>query len=553
MAFPSSKVLAHAARAREILAVLARHGFAELLSQLDLPAGFWSRLLPAPSPERSLAERIRLAAEELGPTFVKLGQMLSMRPDIVPHEIILELRKLQNNVQALPLADLQPVLTASLGRDPEDVFLEFDESVVAAASLAQVYRARLQDGTQVAVKIQKPDLQDRIEIDFDLAAWLAGLLQPRVAALQPVDLPGVLAEARSGVLHELDFRHEARNQEYFNARNPHPEQVYAPKVHADLSSERVLVMEWIEGTSVHEVSALSEPLRQRLAAQGAESLIRQVFLAGFFHADPHTGNLLVASDGRLCFIDWGLAGHLTRRLRYALADFWIAAVEQDVERVVQIAADLAPVDARPDLRAMEKDVTLVLREELNFAIGRQALGRAMLRLLFLFGQHGISLSRDYALMAKAVISIEEVGRMLDPAFDLRRHTESVLRELQQERLNPRTLLRRSSQVFWNSLSSLQDFPFELRRVVRRLEHDNLAINLQHRGLEDHDDAVKIAANRITLGVIIGSLVIGSSLIVTTGIQPHLFGYPALGIVGYLLSAILGLYVVWDIIRHGRHK
>jgi ubiquinone biosynthesis protein len=156
-------------------------------------------------------------------------------------------------------------------------------------------------------------------------------------------------------------------------------------------------------------------------------------------------------------------------------------------------------------------------------------------------------------MAKAVLSIEEVGRVLDPAFDLRPHTEPVLRELQVERAHPRVFVRRSREMLRHALLGLQELPFEVRRLVRRLEHDSLAINLHHRGLEEHDDAVKIAANRITLGVIIGALIIGSSLIVTTGIQPHLFGFPALGIVGYLLSAVLGLYVIWDIIRHGRHK
>jgi ubiquinone biosynthesis protein len=312
-------------------------------------------------------------------------------------------------------------------------------------------------------------------------------------------------------------------------------------------------MEWVIGTTVNGAAALPEEQRKKLAAQGAESLMRQVFISGFFHADPHAGNIFITNDGRLCFLDWGLAGHLTRRLRNALADFWIASVEQDVERIVQIAADLAPVDARPNLRVMEKEVTIALREELNFTVGRQALGRAMLRLLYIFGQQGIPLSRDYALMAKAVISIEEVGRTLDPQFDLRTQTEPVLRELHKERIHPRVFLRRTTEMMRHTLIGLQDLPFELRRLVRRLEHDNLAINLHHRGLEEHDDAVKIAANRISLGVIIGSLIIGSSLIVTTGIQPHLLGYPALGIIGYLLSAILGLYVIWDIIRHGRHR
>jgi ubiquinone biosynthesis protein len=545
--------LHHAVRAKEILAVLARHGFADLLSQIDLPAGVLQRWLPQPPLRRSIGERIRLAAEELGPTFVKLGQLLSMRPDAVPHDVILELRKLQDSVQPLPFATMRPAFVAALAREPGEVFSEFDETPVASASLAQVYLARLLDGTAVAVKIQKPDLQRRLETDFDLAQWLAGLLHQRVAALQPFDIPTVLADARQGVLLELDFRHEARNQEYFNTLNARPDEVFAPKVFREFSNDRVLVMERIVGSPVSQALDLPLERRSQLAARGAGSLVRQVFLAGFFHADPHAGNIFVAADGRLCFLDWGLAGHLTRRLRLALADFWIAAVEQDTERIVQIAADLAPVDARPDLRAMEKEVTLALREELNFAIGRQEIGRAMLRLLFIFAQNGIPLSRDYALMSKAVLSIEEVGRMLDPQFDLRPHTEGVLRELQKQRASPQMFLRRTRETLRHTFAGLQDLPFELRRLVRRLEHDNLAINLHHRGLEHHDDAVKIAANRIALGVIIGALIIGSSLIVTTGIEPHLLGYPALGIIGYLLSAILGLYVIWDIIRHGRHK
>ncbi len=546
-------VLHHAVRAKEILAILTRHGFADFLGQIDLPAGFWQRLIPGLPERRSPAERVRLAAEQLGPTFVKLGQLLSMRPDALPHDVILELRKLQDHVQPLPFAVMGPVLTGALGREVAEVFSEFNEEPAASASLAQVYFARLRDGTPVAVKVQKPDLLQKMETDFDLALWLANLLHERVPALRPMDLPAVIAEARAAILLELDFRREARNQEYFNRLNPHPERVFAPRLYPEFGSEHVLVMERVNGTPVSAVDALPPEQRQRLAAQGAESLLGQVFIAGFFHADPHAGNLFVANDGRLCFLDWGLAGHLTRRLRNALADFWIASVEQDTERIVQIAADLAPVDARPDLRLMEKEVTLALREELNFTVGRQALGRAMLRLLYIFGQQGIPLSRDYALMAKAVISIEEVGRALDPQFDLRRQAGPVLRELHRERLHPHMFARRTTEMLRHALIGLQELPFELRRLVRRLEHDNLAINLHHRGLEQHDDAIKIAANRIALGVIIGALIIGSSLIVITGIQPHLLGYPALGIIGYLLSAVLGLYVIWDIIRHGRHR
>lgn len=546
-------ILSHAGRAKDILAALARHGFSNLLNQMDLPAGVWQRLLPTPPAPHRPEERLRLAAEELGPAFVKLGQILSMRPDLLPHAYILELRKLQSQVQPLPFAEFRATLVAELEREPEEIFSEFDPVPAACASLAQVYFAKLKDGgDRVAVKIQKPGVERTVQIDLDLAAWLAAQVHKHIETLRAFDLPAAIAEARQGMLRELDFRTEARNQEYFNALNPQPGQVFAPRVYSELCTRRVLVMQHVEGRPVSQPGLPPDQCRA-LAGYGAQSLVRQILLSGFFHADPHAGNVLVTPDGRLCFLDWGLAGHLTRRLRQALADFWVAAVEQDAERIVQIAADLAPANVRPDLRAMEKEVTLALREELNFAVGEQQLGRAMLRLLHIFGRNGIALSRDYSLMAKAVFSIEEVGRALDPEFDLRKQMPPILRELFRERANPRNLARRIREVLHDALLGLQDFPGELRRLVRRFEQENPTINLQHRGLERLDDSLRVAANRIALGVVVGSLIIGSSLLVTTRVGPTLFGYPALGIIGYIISALFGLYVIWDIIRHRRHK
>ena len=362
----------------------------------------------------------------------------------------------------------------------------------------------------------------------------------------------VVEAVREGVLRELDFRHEARNQTYFNTINPDAEHVFAPKVFDHYTTAKLLVMERIDGQPVTS-EGLPIEQAQALAAHGARSIVHQVLVDGFFHADPHAGNVLIAPDGRLCFLDWGLAGHLTRRLRYALADFWVAAVEGDAERVVRIAADLAPSGARTDLRDMEKDVTLALREELNFAIGRQEIGRAMLKLLFVFGEHGIPLSRDYALMAKAVLAIEEVGSVLDPKFDLRQQAAPVLKQLYKERTGPRAMARRSREFLRGAIGGLTELPAAAQRLVRRFEQDDITVNLQHKGLDDLDNSIEHASNRLTLGVVSGSLIIGSSMIITTGIRPLLFGYPALGLVGYLLSAMVGFYIIWDIVRHGSRK
>lgn len=545
--------LSHAGRAKEILGILAKHGYADLINQLDLPEGVWQRL-PHPGGELTTHERIRLTAEELGPSFVKLGQFLSMRPDVLPQPLILELRKLQSNVQPLPYATMKPVLVESLGGDPAEIFDDFNEEPLAAASLAQVYTAHLKERKQkVAIKVLKPDARRTIEIDLDFAQWFADQVHQRSELAKPFNLPAVVAEARKSMLAELDFRIEARNQLYFNLQNPHPDQVFAPAVHEQYSGEKVLVMDYIPGKNVGKTTASLE-VRREIAGRGAESLVRQVLVDGFFHADPHAGNVIVTSDHRLCFLDWGMVGHLTRRLRFGLAEFWTAAVEQDAERIVQIATTLARPDTKPaEINIMEKEITIALREELNFTLGRQELGRAMIRLLNIFGRHGVSLSEDYTLMAKAVLSIEEVGRALDPDFDLRVHTKPVLQELYKTEVGPKAVVNRLRAMLRDTAEGLRDLPMELRRLVRRLEQDDFTINFQHKGLERMDDSLKSASNRLTLGVIIGALIIGSSMIVTTGIHPLLFGYPALGIVGYIISALLGLYVVLGIIRKDGHR
>jgi ubiquinone biosynthesis protein len=214
---------------------------------------------------------------------------------------------------------------------------------------------------------------------------------------------------------------------------------------------------------------------------------------------------------------------------------------------------LAGPGSKPDYRTMEKEVTIALRENLNFAVGDERIGRLILQVIEILGRNGISISRDYALMAKAVLSIEEIGRLLDPAFDLRQVARPVLRDLHRERWSPRALLGKTRALLAATVGRLGDLPVELDRLLRRLEHDDLTVNFQHRGLEGLNESLRAASNRIALGVIIGALIIGSSQLVTTGIRPYLFGYPALGIVGYLLSALLGLWVIWDIFRHGRHK
>jgi len=554
VSFKAFDLLANTVRVKEIVVVLVRHGFAGIIQEIGAPDAWWRPFVPSSREHRSIYERIRLAAEELGPTFVKSCQLLSMRPDLVPQALVSELQKLQDAVQPVAFPAMREVIQEELECELADVFSEFNETPVASASLAQVYFARLKAGNrEVAVKVQRPDLQKTVEADLDLIAIFAALMHQHIARLQPYDLPGIVEEIRAGMIQELDFRHEARNQQFFNAQNPTPDKVYAPEMIGNFTTRRMLVMERIDGRRVEQAELTPEQGRA-LAHDGATSLLHQILIAGFFHADPHAGNVLVTADGRLCLLDWGLAGHLSRRLRYTLADLFLAAAAHDAEQIVQTGMSLAGPRAKPDFRTMEKEVTIALRENLNFATGDERIGCLILKLIEIFGRNGISVSRDYALMAKAVLSIEEVGRTLDPTFDLRKYARPVLRELHHERWSPGALLGKTRAFLASAVGRLGDLPAELDRLLRRLEQDDLTVNFQHRGLEGLNDSLRAASNRIALGLIIGALIIGSSQIITAGIKGYqLFGYPALGIVGYLLSALLGFWVIVDIIRHGRHK
>lgn len=545
-------LLSNAGRARDIATVFARHGFAEIIEQLGPPPGFLKSFVPAPK-GISLWEHLRMAAEELGPTFIKSGQVLSMRPDLLPEDLVYELRKLQCAVSPLPFEQMREVLEAELGK-VEELFSSFEETPVASASLAQVYRATLkEEGLVVAVKVQRPGLEKLVEADLELIAFFAAQLSQRIQALRPYNLPALVLEIRQAFERELDFKNESRNLRFFNATNPFATEIYAPALYEKYTRRSVLVMDFVEGVPLDKATH-SSATAKHLAMAGARSLFHQVLRVGFFHADPHTGNLLIVPDGRLCILDWGQCGQLTRRMRYFLADLFEAAAAMDAERIVASASLLAASGRRPDFRSMEKEVMGVLREHLNYPIGQQQIGRVILALMNIFSRQGIDITQDYCLMAKSVLSIEEAARTLDPDFDLRSAAAPILRDLQKERFSPLTIARQFRRGLVGALSRMGDLPIDLHRLAQRISQDDLTINFQHRGLEELDEAINKASSRLTLALIVGAIIVGSSLVIHAGVKPLIFGgVSLLGVFGYLLSLMIGLWIIWDIFRHGRHK
>lgn len=552
MALKPLEFFANAVRAKEIVTVLARNGFADLLQKLDLPPRLMRALGKMAPEKRSQWERTRIVMEELGPTFIKFGQLLSMRPDVVPEALISELRKLQEKVPPVSFDQIRPILEEGIDCDLNEVFSDFDVEPVAAASMAQVHRARLaSNGEHVAVKIQRPGLQKVVDADFDILLWMAKQAHERIDDLRPVNLPGVMDAMREGLERELDFRREAKSLAYFSKRNEYPDDVKAPRVYEELCSRRVVVMEWVEGRKFDELVPESEEAR-RVSRVGARSMFHQIMINGYFHADPHAGNVRVTDDGKVCFLDWGMTGQLTQRMRYGLVDLFMAFVKADAEQVCRIAMNLADTGKSIDRRKMERDVNLAIREHYNPETGDGDVGRAILSLLYVFGRNGIDLARDYSLLAKAILCVEETGATLDSTFNLKDEFEPVMKRLIRQRRNPKRVATEFRDSVLLGIDQLQAIPEEVLRILKKVEKDNLKVNLQHRGLEELDDTISDASNKITLGIIIGCLLVGSSLIVTSKTPPIVFGFPILGIVGYVLSFLLGLYVAFDILR-GRPK
>jgi ubiquinone biosynthesis protein len=542
-----------AVRAKQIVTVLLRYRFDELLEATDAPPQWLSRIIPPVHGDIPVAKRIRLAIEELGPTFIKLGQVLSTRPDLLPADWIEELAALRDQVKALPFTQIRPLLESELGRPIESVFTAFEETPSASGSLGQIHRAKLLRSEQpVAVKIQKPGLHQTVQTDFEILAWIINQVHLNLPALRAYDLPAVVEELREGLLQELDFSVEARQATTFNALNQFPDDVFAPAVLGEFTTPRLLVSEWVDGTRPTDL-ADSPARRAALARLGGRSFFSQIAETGFFHGDPHPGNILITADNRICLLDWGLVGMLTNGMRHVLVDLFAACGQRDAAAITAIALQLGYRPQRPRHAPLEKAVTTILFKHEEHLRHMENIGSVILELVYVFGSHGIEVARDYTLLAKAILSIERTATLIDPHFNLAAVGAPYVRRLQRQRWDPRHLAATALSRWSTALHPFEELPADLQRVLHQLEAGRLRFQLDHLEVRQATQTIHHAFSRLSLAVIIGSLVIASSLVINTGIQPFLWGYPAIGIIGYLLSAAIGSYVAFDILRSGHPR
>lgn len=544
-------------RYRQILAVLIKYGFGDLLEALKVRhplAGRLPRLRVLKDLEGlSRPERLRLAFEELGPTFVKLGQLLSLRPDLIPPEYSAELTKLQDEVAPFPFKQIKEGVEGQLGRPLDLLCLEFEEQPLAAASLAQVHRAILKDGTEAVVKVQRPQVRETIRADLIILEDLAGFIARYVPESELYDPLGTVRQFSKTLRRELDFVREGRNMELFRRNFAGDETIHIPRVFWELTTSEILTMERIVGIKVTDLEALERAGldRRQIAINGANATLKQIFEHGFFHADPHPGNILVLENNVIAPLDFGMVGRLDQPLQEAIGEMLVGIVRKDVGRIVRALRELGSLYEQVDLGAFRTDLGDFIDRYYKIPLYRLDVARLLDEAMMLMREHRVRLPANLVMMGKALVIEEGISRILYPELDMIALARPYVRRLVLQRLAPQRELRDWGVVLEEASRLLKELPGELRSIMKKIRRGELRAQFEHLGLDRLITEMDRASNRISFALIIAALIVGSSLVMQLQIGPWLFGLPLFGFLGYGFAAVLGLWLVIAILRSGR--
>ncbi len=548
----------HIGRYGEIISVLFKYGFDDLLSTLKVEkyTRLGSRIIPFR--KRRVAkglsrwQRVTLAMEELGPTFVKLGQFMSNRPDILPAGLLAELERFQDRVAPFdPLLSVK-IIEKELGRSMDSVFASFEQEPFASASIAQVHRGILRTGEQVAVKVKRPRIDDVFNVDLEIMYYIAHLFQKHSEEARGIDLMRVVGEFERAVRKEIDFQMEATQMERFANNFKDDPRLHVPYIYRSYSSRRILTIEFIKGIKVSNVDELEKAgIDSRLiASQGADIVLKQIFEHGFFHADPHPGNIIIRPDGVICFIDFGMMGVVSPSLREHLGLVMFGIVNDDPKRIVKTLLQLSRGPAE-DTELLEYEITELIEEYSFLSLKDYNIGDMLRRLLSIIRNHQLIMIPGVYLLIKAMITIEGVGRRLDPEFNMVLHVEPFARRMMKERFSPRNIGFDLYMALMDVSSLIKDFPTDMRDIIRTVKSGKMHIEFEHKGLEPMMMKLDQLTTRLVFAIVLAALVIGSSLVILSNVPPIINGIPLIGIIGFVGAGLIGFWLLYVILRHGK--
>lgn len=534
-------------RYRQILATLIKYGYRDVVSALHLEGlvrPFERAALGEDVPPRERPRRLRLVCEELGPTFIKLGQLLSTRPDLLPEAYTTELASLRDDVRAVPFAEVETILLEEYGRPLSEVFASIDPEPVASASISQVHRAVLPDGRPVALKVRRPGIDRIVQADLDIVRNLAHLAERRLPFLAPYQPVGLAREFERALKRELDLNIERRTMERCRRQLANVPFARVPEVFPAQSTGRALCMEFINGVDVNDLEGLRRigVNPADVADRGARLLLMQIFRHGFFHADPHPGNLRVLPGGIVAPLDYGMFGQLDARVRERIANLLEGLVAQDTERVLRALDSLDVRGEGVDQKALSRDVGELVAAYSDLSLDTLDLGQLLRELVGLIRTHRLRIPPDLVLLIRALVTIEGVGRCLDSHFDIAAQLQPFLRELALQRFSPGRLLGQAAQTTDDLQRIAMLLPEVLGQSLESIKRGGLTVRFDLQHFEDMVKQLIRASYVLSAGVIIAGLIVGSSLVVQSG-----SGLAPLGTFGFATAGAIALWLLWNIL------
>lgn len=543
-------------RYKKIITVLIKYGFSDIISQTRIDKYFKiSRrvLFRKQHPEigeLSRWERIRMVIEELGPSFIKFGQVLSNRPDIVPQELIFELEKLLESAPTFPTDDAITLIERELNDKIDNIFDEFNPQPIASASIAQVYRARLKNGDMIVIKVQRPGIKRQIEIDLEIMLHLASLMERYVEEIRAINPVSVVKEFGVTIRKEIDFHIECSHIKRFNANFEKNSLVVVPDVYKSLSTKKILVLQYIDGISIGNIKALQKSgiNLKKLAAVGTKLIFEQIFIHGFFHADPHPGNIFILSDGRICFLDFGMMGVLLPKYREYLGDFIIGFVNSDVRKIAKTLLKLSINHEALNIDLFEARISELIEQFTYLPLKEIDMGEIISRALEVVIEYRIQMPPAIYLLSKAMITIEGVARKLEPDFDIIGHFKPYAKKLLKERLSPLKLAKANYFSLIELSNLVSDMPFEIREIMAHLKQGDIAFTIREKDSAEKLSRYEKIGNRLSLALIISTLLVCSTVFFINQTPPLHNGLSVFGLLGFATGGSLFIWLLIAMIR-----